>query len=359
MINHTVIAESMQRALVLALRSPAVTTSNPNPPVGCVLVDRNGRIVAEGWHLGVGTAHAEVDALNALPVEWRDRAGELTAVVTLEPCNHQGRTGPCTQALIDAGIGAVAFGQSDIGEQSAGGAETLRRAGVAVQSGVLDEQTTALLADWHGAEEKRPGVVVKYAQSLDGRGAAVDGSSQWITSAQSRADVHRRRAEADLIVVGTGTLYTDDPSLTARDESGALLVPADQQPVPVVIGRREIPAAARLRAHPAVSAHGLPAPPQFTGEDLFADLGALRQQFGQQAQIFVEGGPTLSSSLVRAGLVTEFLIYIAPTLLGGHRMGLADLGIETLAERIDLDILAEVPLGPDRLLRAVPLKPSD
>ena len=369
MLETGLVEDGMRRGLAIARRGPSTT---PNPQVGCVLLDREGRIVAEGWHRGAGTPHAEVDALARLSADWRARAGELTAVVTLEPCNHTGRTGPCAAALVDAGVGAVAYALSDPGDASSGGAETLRAAGVEVSGGVLADEARALLGPWLAtqlgaaqlgaaqvgaaqavAQAARPRVIVKWAQTLDGRAAASDGSSQWITGAAARADVHRRRAAADAILVGTGTLLADDPSLTARDASGGLLVPADEQPLPVVLGRRAVPADARVRAHPALAARGLADPLQLSGADLAADLAALAER-GVRS-VFVEGGPTVASALIAADLADEVLVYVAPALLGGPRLAIGDLGIpgiggiirlaKTRLERLGDDVLVIAALG--------------
>ena len=358
----------MRRALTLARRGPA---GNPNPQVGCVILDPEGRIVSEGWHRGAGTPHAEVDALSRVPAEWRDRPRELTAVVTLEPCNHTGRTGPCAVALStfgssdETGIGSVVYALGDPGDASSGGAATLRAAGIEVTAGVLAGEARALLAPWLARQaalsgidqadtaapaSPRPHVTVKWAQTIDGRAAAADGSSQWITGADARGDVHRRRAEADAILVGTGTLLADDPALTARAETGGLLVPADEQPVPVVVGHRDIPDDARIRQHPALASRGLDAPLQYSGDDLvamLADLHALGYQ-----RLFVEGGPSVASALLAASVVDEVLIYLAPSLLGGPRTALGDIGITTMSEITHLRIVHTAQLGADLLIKA-------
>ena len=363
----------MRRALALATRGPS---DNPNPRVGCVILDPEARIIAEGWHRGAGTAHAEVDALTQLPEQWRDRLGELTAVVTLEPCNHTGRTGPCAEALASAQIGAVFYGASDPGVASSGGAEVLRDAGIVVHGGVLESEARALLTPWLLREGSpapipssltsgatpglpRPHVTVKWAQTLDGRAAAADGTSQWITGPAARADVHRRRAQADAILVGTGTVLADDPSLTARDPSGELLVAASEQPIPVVLGRREVPPSARLRQHPALAAHGLDDPLQFAGDDLAADLAALHAR-GVRS-VFVEGGPASASALLAAGLVDDVLVYVAPALLGGPRTAIGDIGIASMPELQQLRVDAIEQLGADLLVRAhlAPAEPTE
>lgn len=354
----------MRRALALARRSPA---DNPNPQVGCVLLSADGRIVAEGWHRGAGTPHAEVDALSHLPAEWRQRGHELTAVVTLEPCNHTGRTGPCAVALAEAGIGTVVFSATDPGDEAGGGAATLRAAGVEVQGGLREAEGRAIIAPWlaqhtaataplsngaAAAQPQRPRVIVKWAQTLDGRAAAADGTSQWITGPEARADVHRRRAAADAILVGTGTLLADDPTLTARTETGELLVPAAEQPLPVVLGKRAVPVSARLRSHPALSPHGLETPIHFDGSDLNGHLADLAAR-GVRS-VFVEGGPTVASAFLAAGLADELLVYVAPALLGGPRLAIHDLGITSMADIARLTVTGVHELGADLLLTAIP-----
>ncbi|UBH04605.1 putative bifunctional riboflavin biosynthesis protein RibG [Leucobacter sp. Psy1] len=389
----------MRRALTLARRGPA---ENANPQVGCVILDGEGRIVAEGWHRGLGTAHAEVDALAHLPQEWRERAGELTAVVTLEPCNHTGHTGPCAEALVSIGIGAVAYAVADPGRESAGGAATLREAGVQVLGGVLEREARAQISHWlngaatgshdaahgtstrvgtatgsvpttrtgavqaagpsaasvaasaaaraGGARPRRPRVIAKWAQTLDGRAAAANGTSKWITGPEARADVHRRRAAADAILIGTGTLIADDPELTARTPDGQLLVPAERQPIPVVVGNREIPADAKVRQHPALAAHEISEPIQLPGVDIEAELSALARY--RIYTVFVEGGPKIINGMIAAGLVDELLVYVAPALLGGPKVSLGNLGITDISEIRRLQVLETLPLGADLLLRA-------
>lgn len=369
MLRGDMLDDAMRRALTLAARGPKRDT---NPQVGCVVLDPTGRIVAEGWHRGAGTPHAETDALAHVPHEWRERAHELTAVVTLEPCNHVGRTGPCAQALVSFGIGAVAYAADDpgagpAGGASTGGAQTLRDAGVEVVSGVLRAQVTAALTPWltqqasntagdpqtpTSTPRARPRVIAKWGQTLDGRIAAADGSSRWITGSVARADVHRRRATADAILVGTGTLLADDPALTARASDGALLVPASEQPIPVVVGHREIPADATIRQHPALAHHDLSAPLRLSGDDLDADLATLTDR-GIRS-VFVEGGPSVITALLAAGLVDELHVYVAPALLGGARLAIGDLGINHISGIQRLQVTETLQLGEDLLLRALP-----
>ncbi|WP_448811968.1 bifunctional diaminohydroxyphosphoribosylaminopyrimidine deaminase/5-amino-6-(5-phosphoribosylamino)uracil reductase RibD [Agromyces bauzanensis] len=337
--EHTMAdAAAMRRALDLATRGPA---TGVNPRVGCVILSPHGDVLAEGWHRGAGTAHAEVDALSKLAP---DAAHGATAVVTLEPCNHTGRTGPCALALIDAGIARVVYAVADPGDHSAGGADRLRSAGIEVTAGVLVDEAEAFLDDWlFATRNHRPRVTVKWAASLDGRAAASDGSSRWITGPEARADVHRRRAAADAIAVGTGTILADDPSLTARTSAGELL---DAQPVPIVFGRRPVPHDAAVSRHPHT-------PVMLEGADLVGDLRDLQRR-GIRS-LFVEGGPTLASAFLAAGLVDELLVYVAPMLLGGPRVAVGDLGISTIAEARHLDFAAVERLGDDLLVVAHPV----
>ena len=327
--------EAMSRALELAARGPR----GVNPQVGAVILSPGGEVLAEGWHHGAGTPHAEVDALSKLAP---GAARGATAVVTLEPCNHTGRTGPCAVALIDAGVSRVVYALNDPGIASGGGAERLRAAGVSVESGEQADAAHALIDGWLTAQRLgRPHITVKWAQSLDGRAAAADGSSQWITGPAARADVHLRRAQADAIAVGTGTVLADDPALTARD--GDALHP--NQPIPVVIGTRPTPSDAAVHRHPH-------APLFYDTHDLqsiAADLHARGIQ-----SVFVEGGPTLASAFLRAGLADRVLAYIAPVLLGGDRLALTDIGVSSIDEARRLTVTEWVPLGPDLLAIARP-----
>lgn len=338
--NHAEHA-AMARALSIARNGPR----GVNPQVGAVIISRSGDVLAEGWHRGAGTPHAEVDALAKLEP---GAAAGATAVVTLEPCNHTGRTGPCAEALIAAGVARVVYAAADPNPESSGGAERLRAAGVDVESGVLIEDADALLHSWLAVQRLgRPHVTVKWAQSLDGRAAAADGTSRWITGPEARADVHRRRADADAIVVGTGTLLADDPALTARTPDGAQY---DHQPVPVVLGARGIPDAAAVTEHPHPLIHR-------DGENLPAVLTELRE-LGVQ-RVFVEGGPTIASAFVREGLVDELLTYIAPTLIGYGVDGsdlpaLRSLGVESIDGQRRLEIESVERIGDDLLIVSRP-----
>ncbi len=328
---------AMRAALELAANGPA---RGVNPRVGCVILSEDGRVLAEGWHRGAGTAHAEVDALSRLP---EGGARGATAVVTLEPCNHWGLTGPCSEALVAAGVGRVVYAASDPGHASGGGAERLRAAGVEVIGGVLAAEVEEFLADWLvAARLGRPYITVKWASSLDGRVAAADGTSRWITGAAARQRVHEQREASDAIVVGTGTVLADDPSLTARGDAGELL---PQQPTPVIVGMRAIPKDAAIFRHPN--------PVVFEGTHDVAEVVADLRQRGFR-RVYVEGGPTLASAFVAAGLVDEYAIYLAPSLLGGPRLAIGDIGVTTIGEQRRLRILSAEQLGGDLCLRAVP-----
>jgi diaminohydroxyphosphoribosylaminopyrimidine deaminase / 5-amino-6-(5-phosphoribosylamino)uracil reductase len=360
----------MRRALSIAAHGPL---TGGNPQVGCVLADSEGRIVAEGWHRGAGTPHAEVDALSKLPgasnpgasspgagargtssreegnhsAHTTTTATGLTAYVTLEPCNHTGRTGPCSEALIAAGIERVVFAVADPGATSSGGADRLRAAGVAVDDagggGLLANEAEALILPWLTSVRRgTPWVTVKWAQSLDGRAAAADGTSQWITGTAARQRVHEQRAQNDAILVGTGTVLSDDPSLTARGDGGELLA---HQPIPVVVGERAVPAHARLRSHPA----GLI-------ETGTRDLGTILASLDARGirRVYVEGGPTIASAVIAAGLADEVLVFIAPVLIGGPGLAIGDLGVATIGEAPRLTVRSVEQLGDDLLVTARP-----
>ena len=335
-------ADAMRRAIELSRRGPA---NGANPRVGCVILDAAGRLIAEGWHRGRGTAHAEVAALDDLAD--RSLAVGATAVVTLEPCNHTGATGPCSEALIDAGVGRVVYAVADPGASSSGGGDRLRAAGIDVETGLLADEAEANIRPWLTAMRRgTPFVTVKWASSLDGRAAAADGTSRWITGASARADVHRRRAEAGAIAVGTGTVFSDDPSLTARDPDGKEL---SEQPIPVIVGRRSVPRDSRVLAHPA----GVIEYPS-------RDLRGLLQMLAERdiRHVFVEGGPALASAFLAAGLADDVLVYIAPTLLGGPLTAITDLGVRTISEQARMRFDHIELLGDDVLLVARPLSPN-
>jgi diaminohydroxyphosphoribosylaminopyrimidine deaminase/5-amino-6-(5-phosphoribosylamino)uracil reductase len=312
--------------------------------VGCVLLDASGEIIGEGWHRGQGTAHAEVAALESL--ETPSLAAGATAVVTLEPCNHTGTTGPCSEALIAAGITRVVYAVADPGVSSSGGGARLREAAIDVEEGLLADDAAENIRPWLTAVRRgTPFVTVKWASSLDGRAAAADGTSRWITGAAARDDVHRRRAEAGAILVGTGTVLADDPSLTARDAEGR---EQHDQPIPVVVGRRRVPRDARVFAHPAGFI-------EYPDRDLNALLRSLAERHVRH--VFVEGGPTLASAFLAAGLADEVLVYVAPTLLGGPVTAVTDIGVHTISQQAKMRFDRVEMLGDDVLLVARPLTP--
>ena len=330
---------AMTRALELA-RTPGVPLG-PNPRVGCVLLGPDGTTVAEGRHRGAGTPHAEVDALTHAG----SAARGTTAVVTLEPCDHTGRTGPCSTALVAAGVTRVVFGQRDPNPVARGGAETLRRAGVDVEGGLLDERVRDLNRAWTFSHEQgRPFVTWKLATTLDGRSAAADGSSRWVSSAPARRDSQRLRAECDAILAGTGTVLVDDPRLTARDEDDDL--PPDRQPLRVVMGLRPVPPDARVLddAAPTVV---------LATRDPHEALAELLTH--ERRHVLLEGGPTLAAAFLGAGLVDEVVAYVAPMLLGAGLSAVGDLGIGAIGDALHLDVreVATVGTGPETNLKLI------
>ncbi len=332
---------SMQRALELARLGLQTTT--PNPRVGCVIV-RDGEVVGEGWHRAAGEPHAEVHALAAAG----ERARGATAYVTLEPCAHTGRTGPCADALIRAGIGSVVAATIDPNPEVAGqGLERLRQAGVEVRAGLLSEEALDLNRGFfQRMQQGRAWVRAKLALSLDGRTALPDGSSRWITDGPSRTDGHRWRSRSCAILTGIGTVLADDPMLNVR------LVETPRQPRCILMDSRlRLPLEAKLVQHPhlvvvshlapeAFEAHPHRAVLQDRGvelmnlpqRDLRAALERLTAAHGLN-EIHVEAGPGLTAALVRESLVDEFLIYQAPVFLGEGLPALA--GMPTLSAVAD------------------------
>jgi diaminohydroxyphosphoribosylaminopyrimidine deaminase/5-amino-6-(5-phosphoribosylamino)uracil reductase len=325
---------AMRRAIALSLHAPAF---NENPRVGAVLINDDGEVIAEGWHKGAGTPHAEVDALSKLS----DAAG-LTAIVTLEPCNHSGKTGPCSQALIAAGIKRVVFAAFDPGATEGGGRFTLEQAGIEVIGPVLTDEYLPILKPWIiNKLKQRPYVVIKYASSIDGRVAAEDKTSKWITGSVAREDVHARRAVAQAILAGTNTIELDDPELTARKADGSLY---ETQPLRVVVGERELSPSARVFNGDAETI-------QLKTRDLASALESLYSRGIRQ--VFVEGGAQIQSSLISLGLADEFLIYLAPKLIGGSQSAIRDIEVSTINEAIQLQFIETKTLGEDILIRAI------
>ncbi|MBK9741113.1 MAG: bifunctional diaminohydroxyphosphoribosylaminopyrimidine deaminase/5-amino-6-(5-phosphoribosylamino)uracil reductase RibD [Actinobacteria bacterium] len=296
---------AMREALTLAQEPDAPLGENPR--VGCVILDRDGAIVGRGHHRGAGTPHAEVVAL----AQAGDAARGGTAVVTLEPCRHVGRTGPCTAALVQAGVAAVVVGQQDPTDEAGGGARTLRGQGVEVTGGVLGPECERVNAAWTFAVRAgRPLVTWKVAASLDGRVAGPDGGPTSITGPAARAEVHVLRSDVGAIVVGTGTVLVDDPELTVRLAAQGAAIP-----LRVVVGSRPLPPDARVLDDQAptlvIDSHD----PVQVLADLF-DRGI--------RHVLLEGGPTLAAAFLRAQLVDRVEWYLAPLLLGDGPVALAD-----------------------------------
>ncbi len=313
--------------------------TRPNPPVGAVIVDAAGNLAGTGATQAPPGPHAEVMALRSAG----DRAWGGTAFVTLEPCNHYGRTPPCSKTLLDAGIAKVVYAVSDPNPTASGGADFLRANGVEVVGGVgVDEVEQGPLRAWlHRQRTGRAHVTWKTATSLDGRIAAADGSSQWITGEAARAEVHRERAKLDAIVVGTGTVLADNPSLTARNPDGSL---ATHQPLRVVVGTREIPSNSRVLDDAAETLW-------LRTRDPHEVVAAL----ADYPDVLVEGGAVLAGAFFKAHLVDRILAYLAPVVLGDGPAAVIGAGVDNIgsAHRFVRESVEQV--GPDIRLSLVPL----
>ncbi len=349
----------MARALTLAQRG--LYSADPNPRVGCVLIKDN-RVVGEGWHERAGEAHAEVMALEAAG----ERARGATAYVTLEPCCHHGRTPPCTDALLAAGVVRVVAAMSDPNPQVAGkGLAILRAAGVAVECGFMEAEARALNPGFiQRMIRQRPFLRVKLAMSLDGRTALASGASQWLTGAAARQDVQRLRARSSAILTGSGTVLADDPHLNVR------LPETARQPLRVLLDTRlrtpptartlQLPGAVliftaavnapRQAALQATGAEIVRIPQTDRGLDLAAVMAELARRECNEVQ--VESGPTLAGALLQAGLIDELILYLAPLLLGDQARGLFHLPeLNRMSERTELEILETRMVGKDWRLR--------
>ncbi len=334
---------AMLRALVLAETVRGRTS--PNPPVGAVILATDGTLAGEGATSPAGGPHAEIRALSAAG---RDAEGG-TAVVTLEPCAHTGRTGPCAAALIAAGVKRVVFAVPDPNPEAAGGAELLREAGIEVVPGV--ETRAAIegaLGPWlHAVRSGRPFVTWKYAATMDGRVAAADLSARWISSRVSRIDAHELRGAVDAVLVGSGTVLADDPQLTVRNADDEL---ADHQPLRVVIDRRHrVPQSAQVLDSAAETLVLDTAAPRFALKALH-DLGV--------RHVLLEGGPTLAGAFLEARCVDEVVAYLAPKLLGSGPAALGEAGIDSIGEAVTLDVRDVTRLGDDIKVTARPRYPE-
>lgn len=349
---------AMGRAIALARRAEARVA--PNPRVGCVLIGAEGAVIGEGWHQGPGTDHAETMALKGAGAAARG----ARAYVTLEPCNHTGRTGPCAAALIDAGVDEVVFAVADPNPLAAGGASRLREAGIAVRSGVYASEAAALNRDWLFAmTHRRPFVTAKTAMTLDGRIATHGGESQWITSPESRAAGHRLRLRADAIATGVGTVIADDPAMTARfgdtiasprrivfdsqarSPAGAKVFERSDVS-PLLITTRNAPGE-RLRA---LREHNVT--PLFVDPDPggLPDIeSALDQLFGHDIHhLMLEAGGALLGAFFDADLIDELHLFIAPKIFGGGRSAFMGRGIGAIAEADRFHLEQGDHHGPDQ-----------
>ncbi|GGM49119.1 bifunctional diaminohydroxyphosphoribosylaminopyrimidine deaminase/5-amino-6-(5-phosphoribosylamino)uracil reductase RibD [Dactylosporangium sucinum] len=330
--------ELMRRAVELARLSLGETSPNPN--VGAVIAAPDGTVVGEGRTAPAGGPHAEVRALE----QAGERARGATAYVTLEPCNHTGRTGPCTQALIRAGVTRVVAGVRDPNPVAAGGVEALRAAGLAVEIGtVLPDEARDAMAGWLTAVTRgTPYVIWKFAATLDGRSAAADGTSKWITSPEAREDVHRLRAGVDAIIAGGGTVLADDPQLTVR------LPDRRARPLRVVVeGSRSTPGGSKVLDDSAPTW-------VVTGEGGRVALQPMLHELYRRGvrTALLEGGPTLAGAFLAEGLVDRVVAYLAPKLLGAGPAALGAAGISTISEALTFDVVDLARIGPDVRLTA-------
>lgn len=328
-------AQAMQRAIDLAQKGPEY---GPNPRVGCVILDESGTVIGEGFHRGAGTAHAEVAAIADAAKRGSQTAG-ATAYMTLEPCRHVGRTGPCVDAVTEAGIQHVVYAVPDPGTISGGGADILKKRGIDVTLEPSPEAEDLIDHFLHAHKKQRPFVILKFATTLDGRTAAVDGTSLWITDVEARDHAHQERGKVDAIVVGTGTIMADDPMLSARPggkETG-------HQPLRVAVGLRDTAGKNIWRDDNAM---------QIWTHDPRIVLKELHDKEIRTA--IIEGGATLNSAFLRAGLVDEVHAYVAPALLGAGRGVVSGLGIQTMTDALRLTDVKTMRLGNDTLVIGKP-----
>jgi diaminohydroxyphosphoribosylaminopyrimidine deaminase/5-amino-6-(5-phosphoribosylamino)uracil reductase len=344
----------MRRALELA--GKGLYTTTPNPRVGCVLT-KDQTIVGEGWHERAGGPHAEIVALEKAG----SAAAGATAYVTLEPCNHQGRTPPCVDALKTSNVKKVVAAMRDPNRKAAQGGDALEAAGIRFEHGLMEAEARELNVGFVSRMTRgRPWVRLKVAATLDGRTALPDGTSQWITGAEARRDGHRWRARACAILTGAGTVRADDPRLTVRE------VETPRQPLRVIVDSRlETPPTARvLEGGNVLIFAGKPGQAPAGAEvvvlpnqDQKVDLPRMLEELARRGvnELHVEAGFRLNGSLVREGCVDEFLVYINPSFLGDSAQGVVDLPpFKSLADRPRLKILSVEPLGADLRILARP-----
>ena len=321
---------AMQRAI--ALSEKGLGKCAPNPIVGAVILDANGKVVGEGFHDRMTSKdHAEVVAIKSAG----DLAKGATMVVTLEPCNHIGSTGPCTQAIIDCGISTVVFAVKDPNAVAAGGADALRAAGIKVIDGVLTEEASYVNRAWLTKIEKsRPYFVWKVATTLDAKIAASDGTSKWISNEVSRNDVQRLRRESDAILVGTNTVISDNPHLIPRGEFSGY----SRNPIRVIFGESDLPTDSKVFDNAAETVH-------VKSRDLSKLVAKLNEM--DINQVFVEAGSKLASAMVAAGLMDELVIYQAPALLGSGKSFFVDESKSTIEDQMRLQHVSTEVLAGD------------
>ena len=321
---------AMQRAIALSRKGLGKTS--PNPIVGAVIINSQGQVVGEGFHDRMRSPdHAEVVALNAADV----KAKGATMVLTLEPCNHTGATGPCSKAIADAGISKVVYAVKDPNKKAARGAQALRDQGLQVEGGVLESDAAYANRAWLTKIEKnRPFFTWKVATTLDGKIAALDGSSQWITNEKSRNDVQILRRQADAILVGTNTVITDDPHLIPRGDFPGFTA----NPLRVICGEQDLPPTSKIFDEAAT-----------TLLVKTKNLIALVEELNKTGinHVLVEAGPTLATAMLKQGYLDELVMYQAPSILGQGKSFVADFGATTINELLALDHIASEVLDGD------------
>ena len=332
---HTAAATGPETLMRAALEAAALGCRGANPLVGAVLADDDGNVIATGYHRGAGTYHAERDAIVRAQEAGVTDLSHATLYSTLEPCRLHGRQPACTEVIQAAGITKVVCAATDP-TRNGGGAQQLAQAGLDVSTGLLASEAERLNHRWQLAHHQgRPFVTVHLAQSVDARIAAADGTSQWITSVASRRHTHRVRQRVDAILVGTNTVAVDDPRLTARDDDGEL---TQRQPLRCVMGLTPTPESSRLAQGRSEGDGWL----QLRTRDPLEALQTLAETAVEGIQVkhvLVEGGQSVLSAFVGAGLVDELFVYTAPLILGTGRSSLGDIGVGTLdqAPRYTLD----------------------